>query len=480
MVESPHEKGVFYTGSDDGLVHITQDNGENWKNITPKGLEECLINAIEVSPHDPSTAYIATTRYKFNDYTPALYKTTDYGKSWKNISTGIPYGAYTRVVREDENRKNLLYAGTETGVFISWNGGAKWESLQLNLPITPITDLNVHQGDLVVATSGRSFWVLDDIGTLGQYDSKSGTKIYSPEDAIYGSWGSPLSGNSASFTGSNTFTGVNPANGVVIYYELPDLADSVHVILTITNESGKKIRVLTSEKPKNFKRWDGGPPKPSILSKQKGLNRFVWNMRAETMPGIENTYLEGSYRGHKLSPGEYQLTLEVGNEEYTSSATILNNPQFEVSKGQYEDYDQFMSAAETSLTEMHDLVNRLKTIQKKIKKVIETIKDEELKKNGDALAAALEEWDNDMVQRKSKAYDDVENFPNKFTAEYLFMINATESSIPRVNQSSIDLKKELDTIWVKHKAQAEGWMKNELPAYNKKLWEAGIGALELD
>ena len=139
-----------------------------------------------------------------------------------------------------------------------------------------------------------------------------------------------------------------------------------------------------------------------------------------------------------------------------------------------------MSAAETSLTEMHDLVNRLKTIQKKIKKVIETIKDEELKKNGDALVAALEEWDNDMVQRKSKAYDDVENFPNKFTAEYLFMINATESSIPRVNQSSIDLKKELDAIWVKHKAQAEGWMKNELPAYNKKLWEAGIGALELD
>lgn len=170
MIESPHEKGVFWTGSDDGLVHITKDNGVTWQNVTPKGLKECLVNAIEVSPHNPAIAYIATTRYKFDDHTPALYKTTDYGTTWANISSGIPNGSFTRVVREDSNRKDLLYAGTENGVYISWNGGKSWETLQLNLPKTPITDLKVHRGNLVVATSGRSFWVLDDLSALQQYE----------------------------------------------------------------------------------------------------------------------------------------------------------------------------------------------------------------------------------------------------------------------------------------------------------------------
>lgn len=129
MIESPHEKGVFWTGSDDGLVHITKNNGQSWQNVTPKALvKDCLVNAIDISPHDPATAYIATTRYKFNDYTPALYKTTDYGQTWTNISSGIPYGAFTRVLREDATRKDLLYAGTETGIYISWNGGESWES----------------------------------------------------------------------------------------------------------------------------------------------------------------------------------------------------------------------------------------------------------------------------------------------------------------------------------------------------------------
>ncbi|HRX00236.1 MAG TPA: glycosyl hydrolase, partial [Cyclobacteriaceae bacterium] len=157
VIESPSEKGVIWTGSDDGYVQVTRDNGKTWSNVTPKGLTECLVNSIEVSPHDPATAYIATTRYKFNDLTPGLYKTTDYGKTWTNISKGIPYGAYTRVIREDTSRKGLLYAGTETGMYISYNGGTSWSQFQLNLPVTPITDLMLKGDDLVVATMGRSF-----------------------------------------------------------------------------------------------------------------------------------------------------------------------------------------------------------------------------------------------------------------------------------------------------------------------------------
>ncbi|WP_228713723.1 WD40/YVTN/BNR-like repeat-containing protein [Arundinibacter roseus] len=171
LLESPHEAGVLWAGSDDGLVHLTRDGGKSWKNVTPAGLEEKLINSIEVSPHDPATAYIATTGYKMNDYKPSLYKTTNYGQSWTNIVNGIPEGAYTRVVREDDKTKNLLYAGTETGLYISYTGGEKWYPFQLNLPVTPITDLKVHQGDLIAATMGRSLWILDDLTPIQSYNS---------------------------------------------------------------------------------------------------------------------------------------------------------------------------------------------------------------------------------------------------------------------------------------------------------------------
>ncbi len=175
VIESPHEPGVIWAATDDGVLQITKNGGTTWEIVTPKNLPETLINSVEVSPHDKGTAYIATTRYKFNDYTPAIYKTTNYGKTWTNISKGIPYGAYTRVVREDTQRKDLLFAGTELGMYISWNGGKKWESFQLNLPITPITDLKISHDDLTIATMGRSFWVLDDLGLLRQFEGNKTT-----------------------------------------------------------------------------------------------------------------------------------------------------------------------------------------------------------------------------------------------------------------------------------------------------------------
>ncbi|MFK5889923.1 MAG: glycosyl hydrolase [Flavobacteriaceae bacterium] len=480
--ESPSEKGVIYTGSDDGYVYVTRDNGAHWKNITPKGMKETLVNAIEVSPHNPATAYIATTRYKFNDYTPALYKTTNYGKTWTNISTGIPYGAYTRVVREDPIKKNLLYAGTETGVYVSFNGGKMWEPLQLNLPVTPITDLMVHKGNLIVSTSGRSFWILDDLAVLEQYKSaKKTVKFYKPQDAIYGFWGSSLNSNKSK--GTNPFEGVNPANGVIFYYELPKLDAKTQVTLEIRNSKNELVNSFTSKKDKSYRRWAGGPPSASKLSKREGLNRFVWDKRYPIMPGIPNVYYEASFRRHSVNPGTYTATLKVDDKVMTTKAIIKNNPLYDIKAGQLETYDAFMTDMELKLTDMHNKVNALKKVQDQFKAILKTLKEKkasaDLIKSGKDLLSQLKSWDEDMVQRKSKAYDDVENFPNKFTAEYIFLINQTESAIPRVNQSSINRKKELDAQWVPLKAKAEEFINVTVPAFNKALWQAGIGAITM-
>ena len=486
IVESPHTKGVFYTGSDDGFVHITQDNGASWQNITPKNLGETLVNAVEVSPHDPATVYIATTKYKLGDYAPALYKSTNYGKTWTAINTGIPKGAHTRVVREDLITKGVLYAGTELGVYLSLNNGATWEPLQLNLPVTPITDLKVHNNDLIVATSGRSFWILDDIHVLSEYaQNKSDFKLYKPANTVYGNWYSAMSGDLSDFDGTQEFTGVNPANGIVLYYNLPSVEKDTPISLTIKDSNGTIINTISSEKDKKYIPHNGGgaPPAPT-LSKEKGLNRFVWDMRYPIFPGVPEVYIEANFNGHKVIPGQYTFELKGFDKTLTTEASIDNNPLHPTTPEQYAEFDTFMKDAENKVTEMHTMLNGLKSAKDQIEAVLVTLEakkaSEALVTQGKDLVKQLEAWDTKMVQRRSKAYDDVENFPNKFTAEYLFLINATESSLPRVNQSSINRKKELDSQWVQLKVEGAQLMNNKIPAYNKQLWEAGIGAISLE
>lgn len=482
VAESPHEKGVIWVGSDDGLVHLTRDGGASWQNVTPAGLAECLVNAIEVSPHDPATAYIATTRYKFNDHTPAIYKTADYGKTWANISSGIPYGAFTRVVREDEERRGLLFAGTETGLYISWNDGKKWEPFQLNLPVAPITDLAVRHGDLIAATSGRSFWILDDLGPLRQYgNTAGGLVLYQPEDALLANGSSELNGPSAEFKGSHPLQGVNPANGVVIYYELPEAPDSIPVILEARDSKGQLVRRYSSQKDTTFQEWDGGPPAEPVLPTDKGLNRFVWNMRYPTMAGTPGVYIEGSFRGHKAAPGEYTFTLKKGERTATTKARILPNPLYPTDAETYEAYHTMMLSMEEALDSMHRMVNTLDGMRRQAEKILQELPEEEkyetIKKEGRALVERMKAWDGEMVQRKSKAYDDVENYPNKFTANYLYLINQTESDIPRVNTPSRKLLQELNAEWAGLRARGQELLDKDVPAFNQLLWKAGVGAV---
>jgi len=482
IIESPQEKGVIWTGSDDGLVHVTRDGGLSWQNVTPAGLKECLINAIEVSPHDPATVYIATTRYKFNDHTPGLYKSTDYGKTWININHGLPAHAFTRVVREDDVRKDLLFAGTESGMYISWNGGKDWTSFQLNLPITPITDLKVHMGNLIAATSGRSFWILDDLDLIRQHTTDAnGLVLFQPSGVVIANGYSELDGSSPEFNGTHPTRGVNPATGAVLYYHLPELKPTDHITLEIKDEDGNILRTFSSVKDSVFVSYDGGPSGEPVLTKNKGLNRFVWNLRHATLPGVQGVYIESSYRGHKASPGKYAVTLKSGDQSVNKRLEILPNPLYPTDARTYEEYHNLMKEMEDAVTKMHTMVNVLYAKRQQLEQLLGTLGNDQkfvqIKKDGLSLVQNMKIWDEDMVQRKSKAYDDVENFPNKFTANYMFLMNQTESDIPRVNQPNLDRLKELNLEWSVLEARARLFLEKSIPSFNKQLWEAGVGAL---
>ena len=477
VVESPHEANTIYVGSDDGLVHITQDGGESWIDITPKGLPETIINAIDVSPHDKATVYIATTRYKFNDKTPGLYKSTNYGKTWKNISGNIPNGAYTRVVREDNKRKGLLVAGTELGVYISFNDGKKWELFNLNMPVLAITDLMIKHDDLIIATQGRSFWILDDMGLVRQFDGNNNTKLYDPENSTIGNWSSELNSNNSD--GTSSFTGVNPANGVVIYYNIGKEDDGKKVSIKIYDEDNKLVREITSISDSNFISYNGGPSREPVLSNKVGLNRFVWDTRHTSLIGVPYAYIEGSFRGHKAIPGKYNLILEVGNSSFNSEFEILKNPNFSVSDQDYIDLDKYATHMESSFNEMAGYINENKKSMDKLSGMIDELDDDsEVKNNGSKLLKLMDNWDKKMMQRKTKAYDDVENFRNKFLADYLFILDQIKGDIPNVSEGILKSLKSHDEKWIELKKEIDEINQINIPEYNNELWSNGIiGAL---
>ena len=479
IVESPLEKGVIYTGSDDGLVQLTKDGGATWNNITPAGLPECLINSIEVSPHDKATAYIATTRYKFNDFSPAIYKTTNYGKSWVKIITGIADGAYTRVVREDAVRKNLLYAGTETGLYISYDGGSQWMPFQLNLPVTPITDLKLHQGDLIASTGGRSFWILDDIGLIRQYDpaisQKNELHLYQPEDAYRVSGGSQLDRviSEEPIGPPPTGTaGTNPATGVVIYYQLPAKPDTVaELSLEILDANNNLVRKYSNRPDEIFTSYPGGPTADPVLNLKAGLNRFVWDMRYATLPGVTGVYIEGSYRGHKAAPGNYTARLKMGGHEKQVNFTVMADPRIRATAADYALQHQTLTAIEEGVRDIHVSVTDIRKAREQINYLIGLVDDQPSMKvvvdSGKAVVKLITAWEEKLVQPKSQSYDDIINFENKLSADYIFLRGETDSNIPYVTDGQQEVLKELNAQWAVLKSELQFIIRTNIGGFNK-------------
>ena len=321
IAESTVKKGVIWTGSDDGLVYVTQDGGKHWDNVTPKGMPEWIqINSIEASPFEAGTAYFAATMYKSDDFRPFLYKTTDYGKTWKAIDNGISAPAFTRVIREDPNHRDLLVAGTETGMYISLNGGASWQPFQLNLPVVPITDLAFHkrERELVVATQGRAFWILDDLPLVYQLSDaalKEPVHLFAPKETYRTAGG-------GGFRPPDPATGQNPPSGTVVYYSLAAKPKG-DLTIEFLDSNGKLVKKFSSKAPVAKAEHNSEPedededfprPKPGAdrAPAEAGLNRFVWNLRypdATTFPGL--IMWAGSVRGPLIVPGTYQVRLTV-------------------------------------------------------------------------------------------------------------------------------------------------------------------------
>lgn len=396
--ESALQEGLLWVGSDDGLVHVTKDGGQTWDNVTPKGMPEwMMINSIEPSAFDPATCYIAGTKYKTGDFAPYLYKTNDYGNTWTKITNGIEGEHFTRVLREDPKQKGLLYAGTETGMYISFNDGKNWKPFQLNLPIVPITDLTIKDNNLVVATQGRSVWVIDDLTVLHQlYNTDtSGNVLFKPKDSYRMRGGSRK--------GSKT-SGTNHPNGVITYFNLKDLKDDDKVSLTYFDTKGDTIKTFSNKDKKNK------------LKVKKGANQFLWNMMydgAERIPGMILWW--ASLSGPKAIPGDYKVALNINGESLSQPFTILADPRSESTQAGMEKQFAFIKDVNKTMDAAHKSIKKIRNINKQLSAFEAQYKgDERVKELLDKakeLKDSFSDIEKALYQTKNRSGQDPLNFP---------------------------------------------------------------------
>lgn len=477
--ESPLEAGVMYTGSDDGVLSLTRNGGSSWKNITPDGAKGNQINAIEVSPFDKATAYIAVNRYKFNDFTPLLFKTTDYGKTWTKITDGIPYGAYARVVREDNKVKDLLYCGTETGLYVSYNGGKSWKQLQLNLPVTPVTDLKLHKEHLLAATQGRGFWVLDDLTPIRNKAASltDFAALLPVNDAYRISGGSILNrtlNKDEELENLNTLM-ANPATGAVIYFHLQNKDSAKNVTIEILDAQNRSVHTFYAEKPKQPFSNNSLDSDPTI-SLRNGLNRFVWDLLYPDLPSIENVFIEGSYTGRRVIPGNYQVVLTVNGKAYKSSFTLLPDPRLSVTAADYQEQDVLLKSISDDVSDIHVSVVKMRKVQEQLQQFstraasIDSMK--EMVTLADSLKKRIKAWEEELIQPRSQSNDDVINFVNKLSANLIFVKGEMDyTNFPIVTEGARNRYRELHQEWLVYQTQMEQLIQGDLRKFNDQLRE---------
>ena len=411
--ESPLKEGLIWVGSDDGLVHLTKNAGKTWDNITPKKMPEwMMINSIEPSAFDEGTCYIAGTKYKTGDFKPYIYKTTDFGKTWKKITNGINEEHFTRVVREDPENKNILYSGTETGMYISLDAGQNWQSFQLNLPIVPITDLTIKNNSLIVATQGRSIWILDDLTVIHQsyinsldrkslpYHDLHNIELFTPKISYR------MSGRSSSR--KSLTAGQNLENGVITYFNLFNYSEQDNVSLTYLNNNKDTIISLNNKA--------SGEKKLKI---KKGPNKFTWDMYYDGASDFDGMVLWwASLNGPKAVPGDYFVELNVNGVVQQKPFKINIDPRSESSiKSMQEQFD-FINSINKTMDNAHKSIKTIRSIKSQLLKFTSTYNQDDLsmlKEKATALSDDLSKIEKDLYQTQNRSGQDPLNFPIRLT-----------------------------------------------------------------
>ena len=453
FAESPIQEGLFWAGSDDGMVHISRDGATTWQNVTPKGFPDfTLVSIIEPSSHEPGTAYLAANRYKLDDLKPYLFKTTDYGSNWTLIVNGINADDFTRVIREDPIRPGLLYAGTETGLHVSFNDGESWRKWKANFPVVPVRDMVVKNDDLVIATHGRSFWIFDDLAVLRQTNSgvlADAVRLFKPEDTVRfreGVAGSPLRGQSPQGA-----SGENPPAGAVIWYYLKDPGQTVN--LTLRDESGTVVATFSSvEDPERVGTPRNPPPRP--IAANAGLNRFVWDLRYPgplQIPGA--IYRRYDPIGPIASPGRYEVELQTEGFSSTHSFEVLVDPRLETTQEEFDELNGFLLTIRDEITTTHETILGIRGLRDRIEVQMEAgLGGEADKRMAEGVVRQLLIIEEKLIQFRAKATQDLINYPVRLNDKLstLFTLVEKSDSPPAAQDYELfdDLKRRIEGIGV--------------------------------
>ncbi|MEM1202418.1 MAG: glycosyl hydrolase [Acidobacteriota bacterium] len=537
LVESPHTAGVLWAGSDDGRVHRTQSDsvdGVTWTDVTPAALGgprrnpvegsaagedeaseetpfvEALINAIEISPHDPDTVYLAVTRYKFDDLRPMIFVTQDAGATWRRLDGGLPMNTIVRVVREDPARAGLLYAGTERGVFVSFDGGDAWQPLELGLPTVPVTDLTIRNHDLVAATQGRAFWILDDLTPLHHLNADlaaADLHLFPPRDAHF------VGGGTRDGKGPQT-AGANPPNGVVVHYlvgssaeeshaeepettdapesadddgapdsetdgnsEADDEADEPALVIEVFDADGSLVRRASSDPEVG----DGGPPGGKPLSTETGMQRWVWDLSYQNPAKVPEVALFGARKGPRAGPGLYRIRLSRGERAEERVVRILPDPRTGLTEADYQPRRELMLALRSRLHSVHDAANRLADAKAQVAAILQRLEDrdgaEPIHDAGDALVDTFDELDGLLIQRKATNIQDVINYPTRLDAHLAFLLMLVDGSTPPITRGARDRVTDLDAQWRDLRTRVDTALGADLDAFDALLREHGFQAV---
>ncbi len=474
VAESPYEKDLILAGSDDGLLHITRDGGKKWEKLSVTGMPEwTMVNSIEFDPFVKGGAYVATTSYKSGDSKPYLFKTKDYGKTWTKITDGIDLTHFTRVVRADQKRPGLLYAGTEFGMYISFDDGASWKPFQLNLPTVPITDLTIKNDNLIAATQGRSFWLIDDITPLHQLNqtaASSDVYLFKPMPSYR------MNGGQAGRRGQPKTEGVNHSNGVMIHYFLKDTTKAV-ASLEILETSGKLIKKFASKPDKKAKEEE--------LKLKPGMNKFVWNMRYPDAEGFDGLIMwAASLTGPKAMPGIYKAKLTVNGKSSETEFEILKDPRTSGSLADIKEQFDFSIAVRDKLTETNKAIKQIRTTREQINRVIEPMKGKEDMKDATELAKSIldeiKKIEEALYQTKNRSGQDPLNFPVRLNNKLGALGSEVDGSDFKPTEQVKAVYKEVTEKIDGQLNQLNKVMTDKIPKFNEIIKQKQVSAITID